>query len=157
MADEVQKVTAIIRSGTVYGSINVQSHYGFTAAQSRLAGELAPPPKPPGPTTRFWTSWRAGVLIGGWVLGAIMGGIFEALGPVGGVLGGIMGFIGIIATIVFIGYHLNILEKEAKAAIPVWEAQLERYDKLYYCSRDDGVFIPGEGKFVPLSQWQTIL
>ncbi len=38
-----------------------------------------------------------------------------------------------------------------------WKRSLERWDRLYYCSRDDCVFIPGEGTSAPLSGMQAYL
>lgn len=40
-------------------------------------------------------------------------------------------------------------KEEANNAIPGWVRALQRWDRLYYCARDDGVFIPEEGIFVP--------
>ncbi len=38
-----------------------------------------------------------------------------------------------------------------------WQRSLERWERLYYCSRDDCVFIPGEGTSAPLAGIQAYL
>ena len=47
-------------------------------------------------------------------------------------------------------YRKQVAAAEPK--ISLWQAAMERWGKLYYCSRDDVVFIPGEGKSAPLVQ-----
>ena len=36
--------------------------------------------------------------------------------------------------------------------IPQWEYAMRRWNQLYYCARDDILFIPGENKAVPVTQ-----
>lgn len=42
-------------------------------------------------------------------------------------------------------------------AVAKWHEVMDRWNAMYYCSRDDGVFIPGEGKFVAIDQMHEIL
>jgi hypothetical protein len=41
--------------------------------------------------------------------------------------------------------------------IPSWQNAMKRWDRLYYCSRDDIVFILGESKVVPVREMTTLL
>lgn len=47
--------------------------------------------------------------------------------------------------------------EEAEAEKPQWERAMKRWNKLYYCMRDNGVFIPDEGEFVPVEQMEAHL
>jgi len=38
-----------------------------------------------------------------------------------------------------------------------WQVQLKRWEKLYFCHRDDIVFIPGEGTFAPVEKMKEYL
>ena len=44
--------------------------------------------------------------------------------------------------------------KEEKA---IWEKAFNKWNQLYYCARDDGVFIPGQNRFVPVDQMTSFL
>ncbi len=39
----------------------------------------------------------------------------------------------------------------------VWERAMARWQELYYCARDDRVFIPGEHQAVPVAQMHDLL
>ena len=41
--------------------------------------------------------------------------------------------------------------------IPNWNNAMHKWNALYYCSRDDCVFIPGKANFAPLSQIHQFL
>jgi hypothetical protein len=49
--------------------------------------------------------------------------------------------------------------RAAKVAdqIPQWEMAIVRWYELYYCARDDGVFDPDEGVFVPIEEMMDYL
>jgi hypothetical protein len=38
-----------------------------------------------------------------------------------------------------------------------WQRAYERWQQLYYCARDDGVFLPKEARFVPIEQMEALL
>ena len=38
-----------------------------------------------------------------------------------------------------------------------WERAMRRWERLYYCVRDDGVFTPGETPFMPIDKMQAFL
>jgi len=44
-----------------------------------------------------------------------------------------------------------------EAAMQVWNQAMHRWHRLYYCSRCDGVFIPGEGMFTPIEEMHSAL
>jgi hypothetical protein len=46
-----------------------------------------------------------------------------------------------------------ILEEKINA----WEKAVVKWNSLYYCARDDGVFLPGENIFIPTSELSTYL
>ena len=46
---------------------------------------------------------------------------------------------------------------EWSAAVAEWERAMERWNRLYYCSRCDGVFIPGEGILTPVEELEEAL
>ena len=43
------------------------------------------------------------------------------------------------------------------SAFPEWQTAIGRWDKLYYCSRDDCVFIPGEKHSATLDGMQSFI
>ena len=52
---------------------------------------------------------------------------------------------------------IHVYMKKRRAAqiqpeIEVWQQAMERWNQLYFCSRDDVVFVPGENLIVPTSQ-----
>lgn len=51
------------------------------------------------------------------------------------------------------GAHL----KEVRQATPVWEKAMQRWGSAFYCYRCDGVFIPGENRFIPIEQMRSFL
>ena len=40
---------------------------------------------------------------------------------------------------------------------PKWEKAMNRWGRLYYCGRDDGIFIPEETPFIPIDKLQEFL
>jgi len=61
---------------------------------------------------------------------------------------------GIIGTVI---YKVSSAARKKKlvqvqADMPRWENAVERWNRLYYCFRDDNVFIPSENRGVPISQ-----
>ena len=38
-----------------------------------------------------------------------------------------------------------------------WDKVMDRYNNLYYCQRDDVVFIPGETKSAPVNRMKDLL
>ena len=40
--------------------------------------------------------------------------------------------------------------------VEMWEQAIERWDELYYCYRDDGVFLPSQTRFVRVNDLQAL-
>ncbi len=53
--------------------------------------------------------------------------------------------------------RLIALQRERDRIQAAWKTSLRRWDQLYYCSRDDCVFIPGEGTSAPASNMSAYL
>lgn len=69
--------------------------------------------------------------------------------------------ISVIAFFVGIILHFVELDKRRQDArkhlIPKWETAAEKWNRLYYCGREDIVFIPGQGVSVPAGTMETFL
>lgn len=158
--------------GTGYVGSSEVSGKAFSASstlidateQSELAKRLSPPPKPQEPAPKRpgfgeWFSTAGGIV-------AILVGIAGAAWLAGpwGVIGGIVGFIGGVVAASFLAFQFENLvfgtstelaqieferetEKYAKD-MAGWEKARQRWDTMYYCYRDDVVFVPGENEAV---------
>jgi DNA-directed RNA polymerase subunit RPC12/RpoP len=55
----------------------------------------------------------------------------------------------------------NRMRRSKRREYPIekerWERAVGRWQRLYYCFRDDGVFIPGETPFIPIDTMQEFL
>jgi hypothetical protein len=55
----------------------------------------------------------------------------------------------------------NLLHRYAKRTyqqkLGLWERAMSRYESLYYCARDAGVFMPGQARLVPMEHMQAFL
>lgn len=172
--DKVQKVSAILASQTS----TVQGIAYFHIESSTLASRLSPPPEPANnlpaqpvlahKEVDITYNVVASSIIGLFGLGVLMvmtwGGEFNCFM-------GIMG-ISLVAIAAYTARNtiLEPLLKKQKteeynqamsnwkklvqnreAAIRVWSTDVQIWNKLYYCSRDDCIFILGESKFAPSS------
>lgn len=162
--DRVEKVSSIFSSGLtsgIYsgsstgvstpigqGQVAVTSGYATLSggSQSLLSSRLAPPQEPiiPGrPYTAIITS-----------ICLLCPGLFCLLASEGefGASAALTG-LGIIVVAAFIFGRATKTTKDkrnkATAAMPHWQRAISRWNKLYYCSRDDGVFDPDEREFIP--------
>jgi len=130
--------------------------------QSELAKKLASPRKPKEPVLKRpgfgdWFSSAFGVV---GLVAAIAGATF--LAEPWGIIGGIVGFIGGMVIAVFLAIQFDSLvfgESRKKAEkqfeiekdkyskdILAWEKAKQRWETMYYCYRDDIVFVPGENE-----------
>jgi hypothetical protein len=41
--------------------------------------------------------------------------------------------------------------------LPRWQSTMERWDRLYYCARDETVFFPGDNRAIPADQMRDYL
>lgn len=73
-------------------------------------------------------------------------------------------FTGIITFLfVFVGVHAMFVWRQARAsryfrrAFTAWHRASERWQQLHYCTRCNGVFLPGQTSLAPLDQAQMLL
>ncbi len=146
-----------VRSSTSYESYS-------TSQTSVLAQRLAPPQKPSaGASCSAMALLYLAFIYGPSLLCGGVVAVFAALSAASSGRSG-ESFLGVICAIpLFIGGVLLILaawksyqnkmtaQKKRRVQLetvdlPQWERAMERWSKLYYCHRDDVVFIPGDGK-----------
>lgn len=124
----------------------------FTGSQSTvLAAKLSPPPKP-----IILSEPKSHIGCGVITLVVSIVLIIADVGFIKGGFFGIIGFIGILISILIFVIILSIYpnenkkykenQEQLKTDLPQWEAAMNRWNKQYYCFRDDIVFIPGETK-----------
>ena len=153
--DMIQKVSSIYSSGIASGTT-----YGIS--QTALSRQLAPPDKPsvPGSTSAILASialvWVALSCGGCALLGAVEGG---------GLTGDAPGFLliallaGGVGVAMLTSTNSNTRRNTAKVAaeMPRWEKAMHRWNDLYYCARDDGVFNSTENEFVSIQYLREYL
>jgi hypothetical protein len=157
--DKVEKVTTIFSGGIVSGATLNESN------QSLISRRLAPPEKPSTGKScgeglgMFGLLFLGAVGVSAGIVGT--GGIIQGLYTAAEIPGPFFGFI--VGLGAFYGLRLweqalkKRTEKIITEEIPRWEKAMERWNKLYYCSRDDGVFDLSEGEFVPTQQLMKYL
>lgn len=170
--DSVSKVSAIVQGGIhqIKGQFNTGASYeSYHGTQwSDLALRLAPPTKPR-PATPFadLTWWIIGVTI------VSAPGIFCILTAIAPAIANeqkmtlverlitlVVGlFIVIIPVTFFVLWLSKKNSRDAKdlEAMAQWEYSIRRWDQLYYCSRDDCLFIPTENYATSISNMKEIL
>jgi hypothetical protein len=53
--------------------------------------------------------------------------------------------------------EIQAYNEKVLMANQVWEMAMDRYERLYYCQRDDCVFIPGENTSSPITKLKDYL
>ena len=48
-------------------------------------------------------------------------------------------------------------QAEVKRIIGLYDLAMDRWDQLYYCERDDCVFVPGDDTYAPIAQMEKYL
>jgi hypothetical protein len=56
----------------------------------------------------------------------------------------------------YVWYHRRA-QSESRTADAVWKSRIAVWDRLYYCYRDDCVFDPDQGEFVPVADAQKYI
>lgn len=147
--DKVQKVTAVLASQTY----------------TPLAQKLSPPdkpippsqPKPPMHKTQVNSSVIASIVLG---LIILVGYIFikEPLFLCSGLILIAFGIIPALREVWRQEQRKNEYQKwrqniqNYEKSVEVWNLEIELWKELYYCARDDSVFVLGKNKFAPSSQ-----
>jgi len=171
--DKVEKVSGIVSRAT-------QDISGATIATSLLAKQLnppAPPTSPPGPESPLYKAvfrpydraigWGIVVLLVSipfvcdWLIALIKSGNPSLL--IGFFIWGSI-FAGAILLIrrgnrkeKELRKGFEILKAQWQASMGRWKKSIGRWNRLYYCSRDDVIFIPGEKQAVPPGRMSEIL
>lgn len=104
------------------------------------SGRLSPPAKPANPGVSGWV-WGIGVLL--IVLGIIA--LDPLLGPETAVYCLLPGIVILAGALVVYSNRKQRFDEE----MPQWQRLMRMWNRLYYCSRCDGVFIPGKTLLVP--------
>lgn len=186
-ADAVRKVSSIVSSGTTYTEnqtlgmgidgkdLEFFSGVGSSQSRSALASALARPTKPIGPPTGGWFRrfptirlTCAGFVL---VLISICAVVtFPFLYPTYRaspllVLVPLALFLG-SAVVMVRGIWISVKrearsDREKELSYPIelqqWERAVERWEQLYYCFRDDGVFLPSHAGLIPIAQMKQFL
>ena len=58
--------------------------------------------------------------------------------------------IGLIALCIYLD---NKSKKEVHEQIPIWERAMQKWNSLYYCARDDIVFIPNTNEIYSIAEY----
>ncbi len=163
--DRVEKVSGIVARNTnpLSGGLSTTA-----LAQALTPPSLEPsPPAPDSPTYKaaFRTYRRArGWGIGLLIFSLLFSCILFAVNPLAGFL--IMMITGWISIFLIVWSArktsklkkgFDILWAKWRASEKAWRVAMNRWQKLYYCSRDDVVFIPGEGRAVPPNRMSELL
>jgi predicted RNA-binding Zn-ribbon protein involved in translation (DUF1610 family) len=157
--DQVKAASAVVREQTMaLNGVLLNGGAGVFAGtqQSALAGALAAPVEP-APEANGSTQGCSGVAFGLAGLLAAMG-LCSLLGNSEGASGNpIAVFLLIVAAgLVLAAFRSRAAagerQQRSQAAHSAWERAIARWQRLYYCARDDCAFIPGENQAVPLAQ-----
>lgn len=186
-ADAIRKVTSIVDEGTTYTDSNrlgmsirgddTQFYNGLGRSVSRteLASALESPRKPTQPFRRGWSGifpnfhWNcAGSILGVIILGAVCSfPLLQTTYRENPLLIFVPVVILLFSAIVLIRWAWissrretrTLLEAEAQYPLQVeaWKRALERWKQLYYCQRDDGVFIPAQTRLIHVNEMRAFL
>jgi hypothetical protein len=167
--DASQKVSALFSGGVQSVGLETFSQSARGVTISRQAMRMAPPAKPKEPSGLHWLLWIVGLILGVVFLGGVLAiaGMSLTSGGDAGILGGFLygsacGYpLGFVLTIAGLVVLHGALIKGSRARfsreMPPWQAKMERWERLYYCSRDDVVFDPTDGKSVMPEDLQSLL
>lgn len=161
--DAVQKVSSIVTGGiSTIQYIPPGAVIGHSEATSvsALAQRLMPPTKKPEDLgTRLFKIVLIAIAPGLCGILCVASGLSRGSAGLAELVLGMLS-LGISAVLfVLILYSLITGAASRKTAQDkaAHETALIRWNQLYYCYRDDGVFIPGQNRFVPAGQMQTLL
>lgn len=114
-------------------------------SQTAQSARLTPSAKPTSPGLPWWL-WAAGVLaLGGGIAVWVKDGyeyFVNSSGAVGAMFSGIIILIGAFA---IYSWRKQGFDRE----MPRWQRMMRLWNRLFYCARCDGVFVPGLTQLVP--------
>jgi hypothetical protein len=158
--DRVEKVSAVYEAGTSIGAYSGDTVgvglaggvIGVGMAQTSLTGtthtnrslRLAPPPPPPPPPGAG--CGMAGLLFLSLVAGLMGLGILTVEGNTERLMGVVLfvaGAAGFVSIVIVTGRSSRIKKAEHARQVERWRVAVASWERLYYCGRNDVVFIPG--------------
>ena len=165
--DTVRKVSAVVASDTSTGSFAGPTFGGGYAfgkqggptvggGYTRLSGGVSTilsqkltPPAQPEQQGIAWGWWVVLGLTSLLTLSSTFDSEASVLGRIAGALffGGVSTVMGCVLWQVFQGRKTAFEQAQLK-----WERATSKYEKLYYCQRCDGVYLPGTGSLHSLTQ-----
>jgi hypothetical protein len=162
--DAVTKVSSIVDGGsaTSVGYHATGRSYGtsVTTSTTALARKLSPPSLPRPPIAAAGSvGFGAALLLG---VGLFMAGVGYWMITTPGSTGPGSGFLFLVPGLGFIAYLLLAVIVTAiirQKKRPGWQRAIEIWDHLYYCARNDVVFLPGSSpeRAVSSSQMTKLL
>ncbi len=151
--DQVQKVTAIVTSGTSVTDYTTDSYTiggGVAVSTTQLADRLRPPEQPKSKTLKQWGCLGTFLVL---ACGAISG--FTTLVVIPPVTSTFLNFwmkpeisciIGVIPPLLIPFFIAFYEAQKTKKNTPIWKRKIHNWNQLYYCYRDDCVFDPRTNK-----------
>jgi hypothetical protein len=186
-ADAIRKVASTVDEGTIYTDSNrlgmsisgddtrFYTGYGRSVSHTELASALASPQKPTQPFRRGWSGvfpnfhWNcAGSILGLMIVGAMCSfPLFFTTYRENPLLIFVPVSIILFAAIILTRWAwmssrretktLNEAQADYPLQVEAWKRALERWEQLYYCHRDDGVFIPAQTQLIPVNEMRAFL
>lgn len=121
-----------------------------------LAKRLGPPPEPASPMQPISMMNEGLGCLGALFFG---GAFFLSITYTSVLAAAIFGVFTLLFTAAFILTIIRMLRarNKLKEILPDWEQKMERWEQLYYCSRDAIVFNPETGEQAPTDEMNTLL
>jgi len=144
--DAIQKISAIFSAGFASG---IDSY-----TQTELSRRLAPPVKPLHPSSDCLTIVVAGFIFGGTLIGVLVGLGGDNTSPCI-IMSITLGIAGLLIYFNNLQYKKRL--SEFKAIDRDWELSMNKWNELYYCTRDDCVFNMYSGKYASSNNIRELL
>ena len=145
--DRTDKVSSVVRRET--GQAVALGAGGVFAFQTALSKALAVPEPP---RAEPWTQLlrrtvRAWLFLAGVTAVVMLAPLPDLLGLPSSLMAAALiaaiGWFGFVSPVLS-GRRLNLAKQAARRQLPLWAQARERWSRLYYCSRDDVVFVANE-------------
>lgn len=154
--DRVEKASAAVRRTS---GLLVEADQLFVSELARL---LSPPESPRAASLGETLSGIvAGLAVGALILLALTGAGAQGLldlpsGPLEVASVVTVAWFGLVMPALLLGRYLTS-RRHTRLAMPVWRAAIERWSRLYYCFRDDVVFLAPDGTAAPAERARDLL
>ena len=128
----------------------------MNSQDNALLEKLKPPPDPATQLPSINMQNEGLGCLGGLFFGAafLLSVIYSS-----GLAAAIFGGFTLLITISLILTFIKMLKarSQLKEITPIWEQKMEKWERLYYCSKDQVVFDPKTGKNVPIDEVNNLL